>query len=859
MSNKLEYILSLNDQMSAKLSRIGIGTETALNKFVKLEKQSKDVQKVLGAMGGSVGSLRAKLDLLKAEKEWIPASNLQALKRYNREIQSLEREIHKLDTIQGSTFKQNLKGALQSVPFLDVITNPVIATGAALFKSSQMSMEFNKGMAAINTTAQLGKTELAGLRKELLSIDPKFVDDWGAVPQAYESIISQTGNVKQSTEILKASLKGAKGGFTDVTVVSAALAQSLSLIGEENANAEQVLDTFFAAKRVGAGEFKDFAQYMPSLIASGDALGVKYKEVAGMFAYMTGKGQSAERATVLMENAFSAMSKTDIRKNLEGAGINVFDEKGSIRSMTSIFSDLHKRMAGMSDEQKSSFLEQMGLVDKEARSAFIVMSSDIKKLGDSMHAVRNSTNEANKAFELSRNETDRLKETWSNIQRVGITLGGAISTVLNPALKVVGWVAGITADTLTWLFDGIASGNPVVIGLVAGVTALSVAMNWGTIAAKAQSLWLDILIVKERLLGLVVKAKAIAIHLVTAATWLWETATVALNAAWLASPIGLIVAGITALGAAVYGVTSLINSQTAAEKVNQAVKSRVIEKTAAERVELDLLFSRLKTAKSGTNDYKEALAELEQKYPGIIEKYDLHKGRIQDINKAQKELIRNLDLTAEYEANKELLIESKKNYATEKSDGPNWLDSAAEFVFGQSDHKDYLNEEMAKQKEYLKNMETLQKRIDQRNKKNEPKEADTIRQGKESAQDKLTKATVYNTEERINKRIKELTDQKSKYVLGSNEYNQAEHEIARLQNKLNPGKGSARLGNPGSRSNEAIASGGSKQTTVNVSFKNLIENIAIAGKDFRDSAEQLQQQSADALLRALTMAVTAVE
>lgn len=182
-----------------------------------------------------------------------------------------------------------------------------------------------------------------------------------------------------SLDVLDAALKGSKAGFTDLSTVAGALAQTMSILGG-SASSLEVLDTFFAAKRVGAGEFKDFATYMPGLIASADALGVKYKSVAGVFAYMTGKGQDAARASVLMGNMFSALSRSDITKNLDKAGVKIFDAQGKMRDFVDIFRDLGGVMAGMSDQQKTGFLEKVGIVDKEAKAAFAVYGSDLGKL-----------------------------------------------------------------------------------------------------------------------------------------------------------------------------------------------------------------------------------------------------------------------------------------------------------------------------------------------------------------------------------------------------------------------------------------------------------------------------------------------
>lgn len=87
--------------MSRSLKAIGINSDTALDKFAALEKKSKQVQKTFGDMGRSIGSLKQKLDLLRSEREWIPASNLRGIRAYTKEINKLERQIDRLENKRG--------------------------------------------------------------------------------------------------------------------------------------------------------------------------------------------------------------------------------------------------------------------------------------------------------------------------------------------------------------------------------------------------------------------------------------------------------------------------------------------------------------------------------------------------------------------------------------------------------------------------------------------------------------------------------------------------------------------------------------------------------------------------------------
>ena len=475
MANKIEYIFSLRDKISAKLGGITATSDKTVTALSGVREKVASVDAVCKDTGKTVGSLKMKVDALQAEREWIPADNLPAIREYNKEISRLTKEIDALETASGGgKFKKWASDAFEAIPGAGLLKNPLVTGMAAIGFAGKAGMSFDEGMAKVNITAQLDEAGLSDLKKKLKTIADDNKTDVVLAPVGFERINSQLNDVDLSLSILDASLKGSKAGFTQLDTVSAALAQTLSIVGKENTTAAEVLDTFFAAKRVGAGEFSDFARYMPNLIAGASNLGVAYKEVAGTFAYMTGKGQSAERAAVLMENAFSILGRGEVRDKLAKSGVKVFDEAGKIRSLVDIFSDLQGVMAGLNDEQKSSFLEKLGMVDKEAKNAFAILTSDITKYNASMKDVVNSSGETDKALEYSQNSVQRLTEVWNKFKNIGVTVGEIILPVISAGLSVADVVLTGVSSTLnivvgffsSW-YSLLREGNPRVVGLTA--------------------------------------------------------------------------------------------------------------------------------------------------------------------------------------------------------------------------------------------------------------------------------------------------------------------------------------------------------------------------------------------------------
>ena len=62
-----------------------------LDTWAKVQKQVNSANDTMNKMGRSIGSMNERIAALRAQKEWIPSSNREAIRATNREIKSLEK------------------------------------------------------------------------------------------------------------------------------------------------------------------------------------------------------------------------------------------------------------------------------------------------------------------------------------------------------------------------------------------------------------------------------------------------------------------------------------------------------------------------------------------------------------------------------------------------------------------------------------------------------------------------------------------------------------------------------------------------------------------------------------------------
>lgn len=207
MSNVLEYILNLKDGITDKITKISSASEKTTSKMQKLEKQTLDNQKAFDKAGKSADGYRGKLSAM-----------------------------------------------VSAIPGADVLMNPYVIATAAIIGAGKAGMSFDEGMAKINTTAQLTAPQLEQLKDNIIETGMAAnANDLYALPEAYEKIISQTGDVIQSQDILKESIIGSKAGFTDQSIVADAFSTIAVINRKRKRNSQRGIRYILCSKKSWSG------------------------------------------------------------------------------------------------------------------------------------------------------------------------------------------------------------------------------------------------------------------------------------------------------------------------------------------------------------------------------------------------------------------------------------------------------------------------------------------------------------------------------------------------------------------------------------------------------------------------------
>jgi len=406
-------------------------------------------------------------------------------------------------------------------------------TGALIYQSLTPAIEMNR---ALKEVESLGVQEKALQDLNISALE--FSSNYGVAADEFVSasykiqsgIAGLQGNELSSFTTASGIL--AKSTKSDVDTITDYMATMYNVFSE-NADkmgrsnwVEMVSGQTAAAIRMFKTSGTEMASGFSSLGATATKMGVQMSEQIAVLGTLQGTMSGSEAATKYNSFLGAAVSAQD------KLGLSFFDTTGNMKSMSEIMKILESEIGHLDKAAQYATLKDAFGTD-EAVKLIQLLISDSDKLAGSIAQIGEIQNMDN-AKEMAETMVDPWMQLSAGIDAVRIAIGQALLPVLNPLIDTM---AAASREVLYWtkLFPNITKliGLTVItiLALGAGMAALTIAAGLG------KSAWAGFLMVMK--LGRVVTMA------VAAAQW-------AMNAAFIASPVGLIVIGITGLVAVLY-------------------------------------------------------------------------------------------------------------------------------------------------------------------------------------------------------------------------------------------------------------------------------------------------------------------
>lgn len=338
---------------------------------------------------------------------------------------------------------------------------------------------------------------------------------------------------------------------------------------------------------------------------------------------------SATAMQKLLMNMFTAPEKY---AHLAGMSVKEFADalKNDANEALISFLDTLNKKGGLSE--LAPIFNDLGLDGARASGVISVLAGKIDDVREAQATANAAFAEGNsvinEAAAVNGNAAAQLDKAKKAVQNAKAALGEELLPVITQLTQTSASGLRTAAAVVKFLTQH----KGLVIGLGVAYGALHAAQKL-VIAAQKEHVVLSI---KGTAVGnayksvvmLLAAAKARLAGSTAAAT----LAQKEFKAAFAATPWGAV---IVAIGAVATGMGMLISKHREARKAAEEFNTEV----AKEQAEAQYLFEKLKNTEKGTDDYREALEKLKEKYPEIIQKHLDEEGALRDVEQAYKDVI----------------------------------------------------------------------------------------------------------------------------------------------------------------------------------------------------------------------------
>lgn len=376
-SNVLTYIIEVQDKISDKLKTITIANEQQLGAWADVEKKINSANRSMKNMGGSIGSLREKIAALRTQREWIPAGNTAAIRATNHEIKRLEKQITKLESLNGGNLKKWFGQITSSIPAL---VNPLSMIGVGIAKSVSVGME-NELQKQNITSLLAGDTDAAdALFNQISKYGKKTVYDKAGLIEAQKTMMSFGLSSEKSFSTLKQIGDIAMGDANKMQSLALAFSQATSAGKLQGQDLMQLINAGFNPLQIISEKTGKSMSVLKDEMGKGQ---ISAEMLAQAFTWATEEGglfyQGAEKAGQTLSGRMN-----QLKDSFDEMLIAIF---GAIEPILSPLVDLATSVIGSIGNSISSFINGL----KEGEGVAVTFGIVLGSLAAGLVAVKVQT------------------------------------------------------------------------------------------------------------------------------------------------------------------------------------------------------------------------------------------------------------------------------------------------------------------------------------------------------------------------------------------------------------------------------------------------------------------------------------
>ena len=568
---------------------------------------------------------------------------------------------------------------------------------APLIAFANESVKFEESMTNIATLIDTEAESMEDMGNNVLDLANRLPVPIEELTSSLYDIRSAGVDAGSAMETLEQSSMLAKAGLGEVNQATDLMTSSLNAFESEGLSAAETADIIFKTVKNGKTNIAELSQAFGATAPVIQSAGVKLADFQAATAALTTLGTPASQAQNQLRAAITSLQKPseDMKKVFKALGVTTEKE------LIAKFGNMGNAFQAVNAE-----IEKLGLNQAKTYSSTEALAGVLSLTGATnetyvatLEDMTQGTNALEEAFnKQSQTGSAQMQVAKNNMKSLSITLGNALIPMINGLMKTITpmvkrfteW-AQANPGTVKTIMKVVAGAGALALTISAVATAVGIASKAIMLFRTIQTGWAAVTkaaAAAQAMFTTAIQSSAIATKIITAVQWLW-------NAAMMANPIGLIIAGVAALAVGVYALASAFDTSSDAARLQGEVMARAREKTLDQRVEVTMLFQALRKAEVGSDKYNQTLERLEQIQPGIIENYNLQAGALEDINRAEQDLIASIMERAKTEARAEMMKEKIKEAMRLEEEGPDFwsMSNFAGMFSGGAVVSDMLNQQ----------------------------------------------------------------------------------------------------------------------------------------------------------------------